>query len=275
MSYANFKPIIWSKAIQTALHEKTILANFCNRQFDGDARLGGVVNIIGAKAPDIFEYKPGEELRAPETQEGEITQLKIDQARAFNVLIDDIDASQVNGVQLLPILCDDAGAKMAAAVDRYVAEVAATTQGVAASANLTLGTANKVKAAIDDAILHLREKNVDPSIETVIELPWWMYQMFKNELTEAKTSNDALISRGVVGWYDGFKVVASNCLYNADGVDHAIVRTKKAIAFANTIEKIEAYRPEKYFGDGMKGLNVFGACVCRPDELYIIKAQKG
>jgi hypothetical protein len=275
MSYANFKPTIWSKAIQTALHEKTILADFCNRQFEGDAKLGGKVKILGAAAPSIVDYDPSVGLSEPETQEGSEVLLTIDQAKAFNFMIDDIDASQINGVKLLPILCGEAAAKMASVVDKHIAKIAATFEGVEKSASLALGTANKVKAAIDDAILHLREKNVDPSVETCIELPWWMYQIFKNELTDAKTSNDTLISNGVVGFYDGFKVKASNCLYNDGTDDHAIVRTRKAVAFANTIDETEAYRPEKFFSDAIKGLCVFGATVCRKDEIYIIKGHKG
>ena len=284
MSYANFKPTIWSKAIQTALHEKTILANFCNREFEGDAKLGGKVNIVGAVAPQIYDYDPAKGLHYneetgtngnPDVQDGTLTQLTIDQAKAFDFMIDDIDAAQVNGVKLLPIICGEAAAKMAAVVDRHIAMIGATADGVEKSGELTLGTANKVKAAIDDAILYLRTKNVDPATEACIELPWWMYQIFKNELTTEKTDNDNLIARGVVGWYDGFKVVASNCLYENGGFSHALVRTKKAIAFANAINETEAYRPEKFFSDAIKGLNVFGSCVCRPDELYVIKAKKG
>ncbi len=275
MSYANFKPTIWSKAIQTALHEKTIIANFCNREFEGDAKLGGTVKILGAVAPTIMDYDPAVGLGNPETQDGNPTELKIDQAKAFNVMIDDIDASQVNGVKLLPILCSEAAAKMAAEVDRYIAKVAAEAANVEKSASLALGTDKKVKAAIDEAILNLRTKNVDPSVETEIVLPWWMYQLFKNELTDVKTSNDTLLSNGVVGMYDGFRVAASNCLFNDGTDDCAIVRTKKAIAFANSIDETEAYRPEKFFSDAIKGLNVFGACICRPEEVYIIKGHKG
>lgn len=40
MSYANFKPTIWSHFIQTELEKKCKLIDDCNRQFEGEARLG-------------------------------------------------------------------------------------------------------------------------------------------------------------------------------------------------------------------------------------------
>ena len=65
----------------------------------------------------------------------------------------------------------------------------------------------------------------------------------------------------------------SNNLYN-DGVDtYEMIRTKKAIAFANQMEKMETARKEKGFADIIKGLHVYGAKLVRPKELYVIKAH--
>lgn len=272
MSYANFKPTIWSKVIQTALHEKAVLAEFCNREFEGDAKLGGKVKIIGAAAPTISTYDPAVGLGDPEVQDGTDTMLEITEADSFNVKIDDIDAAQANGVKMLPILNSEAGKKLAAKRDKFIGSLATGATNISEAAQLN--TSAKVKGAIDAAILALREANVEPEIEARIEIPWWMHQLFKDYLIENKTSNDELIAKGFVGWYDGFKVIASNCLHN-DGTDtYAMVRTKKSIALATAIEKVEAYRPEKFFADAIKGLAVYGAKIIRPDELYVIRAHK-
>ena len=50
-----------------------------------------------------------------------------------------------------------------------------------------------------------------------------------------------------------------------------ILRTTKAIAFAEQIDKVEAYRPQDAFEDALKGLYVFGAKVVRPKEIVVIK----
>ena len=44
-----------------------------------------------------------------------------------------------------------------------------------------------------------------------------------------------------------------------------------AVAFAHTVAKIEAYRPELRFSDAVKGQDVFGCVVVKPTDLYAIK----
>ena len=43
---------------------------------------------------------------------------------------------------------------------------------------------------------------------------------------------------------------------------------------ASAIDKVEAYRPQNLFSDAVKGLNLYGAKVIRPKELYVLKAHK-
>jgi hypothetical protein len=40
-----------------------------------------------------------------------------------------------------------------------------------------------------------------------------------------------------------------------------------AMTFAEQIDKTEAYRPEKRFGDAIKGLHVYGGGVVQPGAL--------
>lgn len=44
-----------------------------------------------------------------------------------------------------------------------------------------------------------------------------------------------------------------------------------AVAFAHTVAKVEAFRPERRFSDAVKGQDVFGVKVIRPSDLYAIK----
>ena len=52
-----------------------------------------------------------------------------------------------------------------------------------------------------------------------------------------------------------------------------LLRTKRAVACVNSIDKLETCRKEKGFGEIIKGLNVYGAKVVRPKELYVIKVH--
>ena len=85
------------------------------------------------------------------------------------------------------------------------------------------------------------------------------FNIYKNNEEKNKINSDILIS---------------NQLYNDGTDDHIIVKTSKAIACCNGIDKLEPYSPEKSFMDAIKGLNTYGAKVVRPKELYVIKAHR-
>ncbi len=277
MSYANFKPTIWSKAIQVAIEQKRSLVDYCNRQFEGEVKLGGKVKILGAVAPEIYDYDRVNGLKKAETQPGVVTDLEITQGKAFNIMIDDIDKTQVNGVDLLSIICEEGAKKMRAKRSVFVSTVAneaaqVENSLVGLSEELSaITTEAKAIAVIDDAILWLKERGIE---EGRIDCPWWMYQKIKKQLVADKTSNDELVAKGLIGWYDGFEIVPSIYLQQIGGFDTVMARSNKAIAFAAALNETEAYRPEDYFSDAIKGLDVYGACVSRPEELYIGRVKK-
>ncbi len=271
MSFANFKPTIWSHFIQTELEKKCKLVDDCNRQFEGEARLGSRVKILGAAAPDVFDYDAAVGMSDPQTIEGTSVFLDIDQAKAFNFMVDDLDHLQASP-ELMPVVLEEAGRKMAAARDSFVASLAKDADQISVSTKVS--TAEQAKKLVDQALLALRENDVDVADNVTITVSPFFYQLFRDALTELKTNNDELIAKGVVGMYDCARVILSNNLYNDGTDDYMMVRTNKAIAFASAIDETEAYRPEKYFSDAVKGLNVYGGKLVRPKELYVIKAHK-
>ena len=46
-----------------------------------------------------------------------------------------------------------------------------------------------------------------------------------------------------------------------------MIRTKRAVAYAEQLSKVHAYRPELRFADALKGLHLYGAKVVYPAEL--------
>ena len=270
MSYTNFKPTIWSHFIQTELEKKCKLADDCNRQFDGEVKLGGRVKILGAVAPEIFDYDATAGMSTPQTLDGISVFLDVDQAKAFNFMIDDLDQLQ-SMPELMPVMMEEAGRKMAVERDKYIASLAVGSKHISLPRNIE--TAEDAKNAVDEALLTLRENDVDISDNVSITVTPSFYQLFRDALTAIKTDNDELIAKGIVGYYDGARVVMSNNLYNDGHNDFLMVRTNKAIAFASAIDQTEAYRPEKYFSDAIKGLNVYGGRIVRPNELAVIRVR--
>lgn len=270
MSYNNFKATVWSKYIQLELERKCILADWCNKKFEGEAKHNETVKILGVGDPTIGDYT-GASIGTPETIDDSSVFMKIDQAKYFNFMIDDIDKAQARP-GLMEAILTNTTRKMASVRDKFVAEKAV--DAGLKSESLKISTPTEAKNAIDDGILKLRENDVEVNMEVVIEIPYFIYLLFKDKLVELKTNNDELIKKGIVGMYDNCFVRTSNNLYNDETDTHCMIRTKDAIAFAGGIDKTEPYRPQDLFSDAMKGLNTFGGKVVRPKEIYVIKAHK-
>ena len=271
MSYQHFKPTFWSKHIQTEIARVCTLADWCNTEFEGDAKRGEQVKILGLGTPTIGDYIPGQEINPPEEVESNYCYLKIDKAKYFNISIDDVDKAQtINGIMEKNL--ENAAREFAAIRDKYVGSLAKEAEGIVSAGSIN--SAKAAKQAIDAAILKLRENDVPTNMEVVIELPWFMYNIFKDNLIELKTNNDNLLDRGIISMYDGCYVRPSNNLHEEEGTYYCMVRTHDAIAFAGGIDKVEAYRPHNGFEDAVKGLNTFGAKIVRPKELSVFTVTK-
>jgi hypothetical protein len=277
MAYTNFKPIIWSKFIQTELEKKCKLVEDCWTQFQGEAKRGATVRILGVGGVTIGDYSQNDGIGDPETPADSFIDLPIDQAKYFNFMVDDIDKAQaVTGV--METIMKEAVSRMARTRDSFVAGIAKDAASTMTSQSLKIAGSGSgtvtAKAAIDAGLLALRENDVDIEDEVVITVSPFVYQLFRDDLTELKTNNDELIRKGIVGMYDNCVVKVSNNLYNDGTDDYCMIRSKRAIAFAGGIDETEAYRPDKFFADAVRGLNVYGAKLIRPKELYVVKAHK-
>jgi len=270
MAYNNFKPTVWGKHIQTELENFLVMKDDCNFQYDGDAKEGCKVKILGVARPTIGDYD-GTDIGTPEEVADTSMFLDIDQAKYFNFRVDDVDLAQsIEG--LMPALMQESAVALATEADKYIG--AQAVDAGKKSASLKIATAADAKKAVDDAFGYLWEKGVTISDSVSLTVTPWFYNIFKDKLTELSTDNLDLIRQGIIGTYNGAVVKMSNNLYNDATDDYLMLRSDKAIAFAGQIDKTEAYRPHGLFADAVKGLYTYGAKVVRPDEIYVIKAHK-
>lgn len=270
MAVTKFQREVWSKKIQDDLELKTKLVENCTKEYEGDCEYAKTVRILGVGEPSIGEYT-GEDITI-EAMSDKSQNLNIDQANYFAFEVKDVDKAQSQ-----PGLPEKYQAKavhgLAVKRDTYVANL------IKSGTNVTTATAKTqtaVKAAIDAAIVALRERNFDDS--GVIEITPAVYNVFKNNLIELSTNNPELIKKGVVGMYDNFTVVMSNNLAKDTSTTkgdtnyvYCAARSKTAIAFAGQINEVEAGRMEKRFSDYIRGLDTFGSKIIAEDELQVIK----
>ena len=270
MAYTNFQETIWSKYIEHELPKLTVFENDCDYRFKGEVGRGKTVKILGVERPTIGNYT-GATITAPTAVNDKAVELKIDQAKYFNFMVDDVDEAQAKD-GLMQALMEESNRAMAEERDKYIAQKC--TQDGVKTVEATITTPQTAKAAIDAGIEHLWANGVSEKDDCTMYLSPKVYMLMMDYIVSTKNKNDALMENGLVGKYMGFNVKMTNNLYTDELQNkHIILKTSKGFAFASGINEVEAYRPQGLFSDAVKGLNTFGGKVCRPNEIYVIKAK--
>lgn len=271
---SNFQQTIWSKSILRSLQKITSLRNHCNFQYEKDSKNAKEVKILSVNRPTIRTYVPGTAItRESATDSSQLLQLN--QYRYFNFEVEDIvKAQSVPG--LMEALTDEAGIGLAEEGDKYVAEVVKTgvTEGeITASASIAL-TKENAMSSVEDGFATLYANDCKPSYTFYLELAPKVFTTYRQSLTELSTNNPEILKKGAVGKINNAFVCIENLLPSDETDNYNILRTDKAIAFSEQIDKVEHYRPEDAFTDAVKGLYVFGAKLIRPKEIYVMKTAK-
>lgn len=277
----NFQQTIWSASILRSLDKITSLRNHCNFQYEKDSKNAKEVKILSVNRPTIRTYVPGTAITR-ESAADSSQLLQLNQYRYFNFEVEDIvKAQSVPG--LMEALTDEAGKGLALEGDKYVAsivkaDVEATTPTVTVSARVTLTKTNAVEE-VEKGFAALYANDCKISDTFYLEVAPSVFSLYRQALTELSTNNPEILKKGAVGKINNAYVCIENCLPTgkataADDTVYNILRTDKAIAFAEQIEKVEHYRPEDAFTDAVKGLYVFGAKIIRPKEIYVMKTAK-
>ncbi len=271
MAITNFISTIWSENLYKKLDTKYVAVANCNREWEGEIKQkGDRVKILGVGPISVQDYSKNTNLSAPATLSDNVRELVINQAKAFNFQIDDIDRAQST-----PKIMDEAlrlaASALANEADKYVFN-----QYAAVSEANTLTVADTTEENILDtifaAILKLQNNGVTEDV--VLEVsPTIASIILKAKLVFA-TDNREAIENGCIGSIAGCKVFVSNNVntITSSGTTYhkCMMRTKRAIAFAEQLSEIEAYRPELRFADAVKGLMLFGTKIVYPEEIMVL-----
>ena len=271
MAITNFIPTVWSETLYNQLEKKYIAVSHCNRDFEGDIKeRGSTVKICGVGNIYVEDYTKNTDMSTPQTLSDTCVELNIDQAKYFNFQIDDIDQAQCSP-KLMEAAMKLAASGLANAADKYIYSLYGD-----AGTQLTVPI-NNIMDSIIEARTILFQNNVSDSEEVVVELTPEIAKILMKEKTELVSDNNALVESGCIGSVAGCKIYVSNNLPYEDigggGIHHCFVRTKRAIAFAEQLSEINAYRPEKRFADAVKGLYLFGGKVIYPKEFVSLNFE--
>ena len=276
MSYANFVPKIWAKAIERELERKLVFAEDCNRQYEGDVKqMGDTVKILGVGKPTISKQKGGS-IILPDAENVEDTsvEMQINTVAYFNFLVDDIDKRQAVG-GLMDALNTEATQELASEMDKDIAALAGTRDAKKLYSNYKAVNADNVLGTLDLALQMLQENDVPADAKIVATVPPWFLTHLRTAYTKLDTDNSDLLKNGKVGRYNNILIKMSNNVYSTASGSNIMVRTERAVAFANPLTHTEPYRPEKRFSDAVKGYVLYGTKIVRPKELMILNVKNG
>ena len=272
MAITNFIPTVWSENLYKALDKKYTAVSNCNRDYEGDIKnLGSVVKICGVGNVEIADYTKDTDMSNPQTLSDTVKELKIDQAKYFNFQIDDIDKAQCSP-KLMDAAMSVAAEGLAAAADRCIFNLKR-------KASHHIQHIFSTPEALIDFIIEVRqflyEKGVIDSSQLVLEVsPEVAAQLLRAKIAIMSDNNQTL-ENGCIGSIAGCKVFVSNSIdVHTDEemrIYSCLFRTTRAVAFAEQLSEIEAYRPEKRFADAVKGLHLYGADIIYPDEFIVLE----
>ncbi|MBQ9913054.1 MAG: hypothetical protein IJO73_02380 [Clostridia bacterium] len=276
MSIQHFQRTVWSTSFIRTLETITSMRNHCSYKYQKDTENAKEVKMLSVNRPTVKKYVPGTKIVREGASDSSLT-LKLDQYRYFNFEVEDIDKAQsVPG--LMEELSEEACRGLSLEGDKYVAEIIKTAADdadseVSCSSLITLTNSNAM-ASVEAGFTVLYEHNCKVNDTFYLEVAPKVFTTYRQQLTELSTNNPEILKKGAVGKVNNALVCIENCLAEGDDAYYNVLRTDRAVAFAEQIDKVEAYRPQDAFTDALKGLYVFGAKIVRPKEIYVMKTKK-
>jgi hypothetical protein len=267
MAITTFIPELWSARLLYNLENSHVATQLVNRDYEGIIRnQGDTVHINSIGEITVSDYTKNTDLADPEVLATTDQTLVIDQAKAFNFQVSDIDKAQAAG-DIVNTAMQRAAYKLADAADAYllktIANGASSANAVGGTAGVTLTAENvyenmvKLRTALDKANVPTAGRSVvvPPDVYALLLLDDRFVKA-----SDAGTSNSVLLN-GEVGKVAGMSVFMSNNVTKKSSQWIVTAQVPYATTYAEQIISTEAYRMEKRFADGIKGLHVYGAKV--------------
>jgi len=281
----NFIPEIWSGKLIENFYDATVLAAIANTDYEGEIKsMGDTVNIRTTPEITIKTYVKGQTLQVENPDKPKL-QLVIDKGEYFACIEDDVDKVQ-SDIALMDTWSKDASERMKIKIDQRVLtdmlpDVAAANKGGSAgriSGNINLGTTGSPVAITKTNVLEyivdmgtvLDEANA-PEGNRFLIIPAKMAGMIKkSDLKDASLTGDSVsvLRNGRLGMIDRFTVYMShNLKVDTGGKFNLIAGHKMGFTFASQMTEMETIRSESTFGNIIRGLQVYGYKVVKPEAL--------
>jgi hypothetical protein len=299
-----FTPAIFSQKVLKKFRKIAVAHQITNTDFAGEiANYGDTVHIISEPDVQTFTYVRGQQVTPSDLIDID-QQLTVDQGTGFAFKVDDIEKAQSH-INWESLAADRAAYKLNDAFDSNILSYLMTNsttnslgttsapQVVALSPSSgqfsPLGLMNRVART-------LREANV-PMDDLWCAAPPSFWELIEDENSKLMAVNitgdaasqlrpgifDGKIVEGKIRGFDCY--LSNNLPVGANGNASAgtgsgywtgiLFGHKSAAATATQIIKTESFRDPDTFADVVRGLNVYGRKVLRPEALYAVYFNRG
>lgn len=283
-----FIPTLWAGKMIVKWYDNTVIVRITNTDYEGMIRKqGDSVIIRSVPTVSIVDYNIGDTLTYTHPTSNPVT-LLIDKGKAWAVELDDVNKVQTD-LPLLNKFTDDAAMQMKIAIETsffadsviYAGMHASNTGATAGvkSSSYSLGAnssgtftgvqvtdANVLDYIVDCGSV-LDEQNV-PETGRWFVIPTWMAGLIKkSDLKDASLTGDnqSILRNGRLGMIDRFTLFSSNLLRTNSGSTCALFGVNDAITFATQLTETESLRSPDSFADRVRGLQVYGYQVIKPE----------
>jgi len=302
-----FIPILWSSKLNAKFYTASVFGEIANTNWEGEIKaLGDKIIIQNIPDIAISNYQTGAGISYQVPVPSTIT-LQIDKAKSFAFQIADVlnlqakpnlmdmfsnDASMQMKVSIDSTVLYNTFSGADPANKGITAGAKSGSYSLGSDAAPIVLTASNVLQTLMSLAGVLDEYNVPETDRYLLIDPYTRQQLMTSNLAQAQFMGDAtsIVRNGRIGAIDRFVVYVTNNLPKAgvgintpylsgDGTEATIASTsgakrriiiaghKSAISFASQMTKVEQVRNPYDFGDYVRGLNVYGYTVAKPQGL--------
>jgi hypothetical protein len=268
MSVDNFIPELWASGIQENLDKSLVYASLCNRKYEGQIKEKGDTVHIKTLGPISNSAYTGTVVYQ-ELNDAELL-LKITEQRVYGFAVDDVDKAQADG-DFVQDATANAAYGLRDTADQFIASLYT---GAGAITAVTPANSLNAHALLLTLAQTLDEQNVPTEGRFCVIPPWFKTKLVLAKLLVENTSNDAW-TNGMVGRVAGFDIYNSNNVPTTNGgTEYKIIAgVSRGWTYAEQLVKTETVRREATFGDGVRGLHVYGAKITDSDCFAVLDAS--
>ena len=295
MALSDFVPQIWSARFTTKLRDALVWGSVMNANYEGEIQAAGDTVKIPTSTTTITvrDYTESTDIADAQEANGTTQDLLIDKQKYFHFYVDDIHEAQTR-----PELMDDAMGEAAFQMANQQDDDYATTIQSAydVSRNTAVSVAmNAADNGYDIALLQaftataksMDEANVPQEDRWAIVSPFLKERLTNRFAIQGNSAgvyipatSEQSLRNGFIGNLFGFRLLSTNKVQKINIATNPhdrfyLGQGTGANTRAEQLVSIEAYRPEKRFGDAVKGLRVYGSKNVHANRIWTISARTG